>query len=203
MRTPLAYLAATAGVAAGATGPMDSASSHASLAADIEAGRDHISAPDLAARIMRREPSLQVIDLRSAADYAQMHIPTARHLSVEQLLKERFSGRDAIVLYSDGGAHAAQGWIFLRLRGYRRVFVLREGLYEWMARVMEPRLPEDASAAERAAFEQAAPLSRFFGGVPLSGVPRASVPVGYWTGASSAVFASGERTVPAVRRRGC
>jgi len=110
-----------------------------------------------------------------------------------------------VVLYSEGGAHAAQAWVLLRVRGYSRVVVLREGVYEWIARVLDPRLATDATARERAAFARAAEQSRFFGGDPRSGVPRADVPVGYWTteqdGAAPNLDA---RTLIArVRRRGC
>ena len=42
-----------------------------------------------------------------------------------------------------------QAWVLPRRRGYRHVFVLREGLYEWIARVLEPRLAVDATPNER------------------------------------------------------
>jgi 3-mercaptopyruvate sulfurtransferase SseA len=38
-----------------------------------------------------------------------------------------FNPSDTIVLLSEGGAHAAQAWVFLQIRGYRNVFFLRGG----------------------------------------------------------------------------
>ena len=70
----------------------------------------------------------------------------------------------------------------MRQRGHRDVRLLRQGLYEWIARVLEPRLAVDATPEERTEFERAASLSRFFGGVPRANVARREVPVGYWNG---------------------
>jgi 3-mercaptopyruvate sulfurtransferase SseA len=42
------------------------------------------------------------------------------------------------VLVSDGGAHAAQGWVFLRALGIAHVYFLRGGLGEWLDDVMNP-----------------------------------------------------------------
>jgi hypothetical protein len=72
--------------------------------------------------------------------------------------------------------------------------------------VHEPRLSVDATPEERAQFERAAPLSRFFGGVPLAGVPRSEVPTGYWTGtprSEELLEAAALQSVAMIRRRGC
>jgi uncharacterized protein len=186
----------------------------ASLAAEIETERDHISAPDLATMIMNADPSLRVFDLRPQAEFARMHVAGARHATLEALSREPLPRDATIVLYSEGGAHAAQAWVLLRMRGYHRVFFLREGMFEWLARVIEPRLAVDATAAEGAEFARAVEMSRFFGGLAQSGVPRADVPVGYWnSGAeantpglpshSVAARPSANQIVARVRRRGC
>jgi 3-mercaptopyruvate sulfurtransferase SseA len=94
-----------------------------------------------------------------------------------------------LVLYDETGISAAQGQALLRRRGYPSVLVLRGALYEWIASVYEPRLPVDATLEERQAFERAAKLSRFFGGVPQAGVPRTDLAT--------------KQTVHAVRGRGC
>jgi len=202
----LACAAAVLGLAAAAA---DAGSADVTrLAADITAERDHISAPDLADRIMRQDGSLQVIDLRPRADFDAFHVPTATHSTLDALVHTTFPAGASIVLYSEGGTHSAQAWMLLRLRGYRDVTFLREGIYEWMARVVEPRLAVDATAGERAAFARADVHSRYFGGLPRAGVPRSDVPTGYWTVEQSPTPGStGTATagdlVTRVRRRGC
>jgi rhodanese-related sulfurtransferase len=190
------------------------------LAADVEAERDHVTAPELASWIMRGDSAVRVFDLRPLADFERFHIPSAAHATLASLVSADLPASSRIVLYSEGGAHAAQAWMLLRMRGYRDVFFLREGLYEWLARVHEPRLAVDASAQERHAFDQAVEMSRYFGGVARADVPRAEVPVGYWTsGAAAAGTADGvaadgaaagaaaparaHAIVAGIRRRGC
>jgi uncharacterized protein len=183
------------------------------IATEIEQERDHITAPDLAELIIGGDRALQVFDLRSRVEFDRMHIPGARHASLETLSRDPLPRDATVVLYSEGGAHAAQAWVLLRMRGYRRVFFLREGLFEWVARVMEPRLATDATALERADFIRAVEMSRFFGGSAREGVPRSEVPVGYWNSAAhgaahgtqdvAAARGSTDRMVARIRRRGC
>jgi uncharacterized protein len=184
------------------------------LATEIEDGRDHMSAPDLAQLIVDGDETLRIFDLRSAAEFDRMHIPSARHTTVEALARETLARDATVVLYSDGGAHAAQAWVLLRMRGHRRVFFLREGMFEWLARVIEPRLATDATALERAEFLRAAELSRFFGGTAREDVPRSEVPVGDWNSPvapdapgsraeAAAARPAADQMIARIRRRGC
>jgi hypothetical protein len=95
------------------------------------------------------------------------------------------------VLYSEGGAHAAQGWVLLRANGHRQVYFLRGGLLDWMDDVMSPALPADTSRARVAA------LSRYFGGVPRPG----AVPLP--TSSPATPTATAASAVSRIRRRGC
>jgi len=174
------------------------------LAAEIEAERDHVSAPELAQWIRRGEPGLRIFDLRARAEYDELHVAGAEWVTLEGLLRLSLPGDAKVVLYSEGGAHSAQAWLLLRARGVRAVWFLREGMYEWIARVLEPRLPRDPSPAEQAEYDVALPLSRYFGGVPRRDVPRAQVPTGYWTGSETrATTPRVAEAVGRIRRRGC
>lgn len=205
----LAIAAAILGLAAAGADGFGAASVR-ELALDIKAERDHISAPELADRIIARDSRLQVLDLRPRPEYDAFHIPTASPIALDELTATPLPRSVSIVLYSEGGVHAAQAWMLLKMRGYRDVRFLREGIYEWLSRVMEPRLAEDATPVERADFERAAEQSRFFGGQPRSGVPRTEVPEGYWTAGAStangmppAGAAPSAQTIARIRRRGC
>ena len=144
-----------------------------------------ISAPDLAARIINRDPALRVFDLRSTAEFDRFHVAGARQLSMSALRNEPLPPAATVVLYGNGERRATQAWAIAKERG-ANAFVLRGGVREWFVRIYEPRLPGDATPAERTEFEQAARFSRFFGGKPAMDVPR-----------SEALAA------PAIRGRGC
>ena len=146
---------------------------------------DSIAAPDLARRIMDGDV-LRIYDLRDSAAYRQLHLPGAVHATMADVVASAPSFMT--VLYGD---EAAWTWSALNGAGHRNAFVLRGGVHAWLTDVLEPRLAEDATASERAAFAEAAEQSRFFGGTPRRGVPRAEL-----TPAESEL-------TEAVVRRGC
>jgi sulfur-carrier protein adenylyltransferase/sulfurtransferase len=189
----LGALAVVADVARGPSVDLDA------LALEVETERDHVSALQLASWIREGRPGLRVVDLRSRGEFAAYHIPTAVHASLTDLVAEEPRPGETLVLYSEGGTHAAQGWFMLRARGVENVFFLREGLYEWLGGVMSPTLPPQPTAAQRASFDSASSLGRYFGGVPRAAAsedPAFSLP------ARADEQATGE-AVRRVRRRGC
>jgi rhodanese-related sulfurtransferase len=126
----------------------------AALARAVAAEEDHVTALELAQWIRDQQPGLRIVDLRTPADFAEYHVPRAERIAFEQLVTTPFGPSDTIVLISDGGAHAAQGWVFLRALGHRHVYFLRGGLGEWLDQVMNPVKPSE--------------LTRYFGGSPRS-----------------------------------
>jgi len=168
--------------------------------------RDYISAPDLADRIVGGDASLRVVDLRGRQDFELLHVPGATHMTLADLEREDMPRDARIVLYADDEARAVKGLRLLRTRGHTSVVMLREGVGEWIGRVIEPRLATDATAAERAEFDRGAQLSRFFGGMPRSDVSRSELSRGYWTGVPNTRSGSREftqRAIAGIRRRGC
>ena len=136
------------------------------LALVVEKEVDHVTPPELAGWIVQGRSDYRLIDLRAESDYAAYHIPTAENVTVAALPEFPFLRTEKIVLYSDGGIHAAQAWMLMRAQGYRAVYTVLGGLEGWKDDVLYPALPAQASAADRARFERAAALSRFFGGAP-------------------------------------
>ena len=170
----VALLAVGAAVVGNPAPNTDSARLRA-LAGEIEHESDHVTALELAEWIRERRPDLRVIDVRTDSEYAAYHIPTAERVPLGALATKHFGPRATVVLYSEGGAHAAQGWVLLRMAGTRNVYFLRGGILDWMDDVMNP-----AASSE---------LTRYFGGVARSG----AVPLP--TGAT--------QVVARMRRRSC
>src|SRR4051812_23683324 len=111
-----------------------------SLARAVEHEDDHVTAIELAEWIRDRHPGLRVVDIRSSGEFDALHIPTAERIALSDLAKTPFRRDETIVLYSEGGAHAGQGWVFLRALGYTQVYFLRGGLREWLDEVMTPTI---------------------------------------------------------------
>lgn len=147
---------------------------------------DHVTALELAQWIKDRR-AVRILDLRPPAQFDSLHIPGAERVTIDSLTALGLHARDTVVLYSEAGAHAAQAWVFLRALGFRHAYFLRGGIYEWIDQILSPTLAVNASAVERLAFTRAATLSRYFGGLPRSGVPRVEQ----------------AKSVAQIRRRGC
>jgi rhodanese-related sulfurtransferase len=166
-------------------------------------GRTKTSAVALAESIVNGEMP-RVFDLRPQGEFEAFHVPSATRTTLRDLMALDLPRTSRVVLYSAEAAEAARATMLLRLRGYRDVTFLRQGLYEWISRVHEPALAVDATPQERAEFERLAALSRYFGGQPRLDVPRAEIPAGYWTvGGESRPSMSTALLVAAIRRRGC
>jgi rhodanese-related sulfurtransferase len=173
-----------------------------SLAHTVEAEEDHVTALELAQWIKDRRPGLRVVDVRSPAEFNAYHVPTAEQIGVAHLIDTSFRIDETIVLYSEGGAHAAQGWVFLRALGFRHVYFLRGGLYEWLDDVINPTISANPTDSARAAWTTVASVSRYFGGVPRSATDspkNLTIPPQEKAGTKSEASAE----VLRLRRRGC
>ena len=145
------------------------------IAEEIEREADHIDALALAALIRSREPGLRILDLRDHLDTNTYVIPGAAAVSLEDLDTVHVDVGERLVLYSDGGAHAAQAWVLLRVRGLRDVRVLKDGMAAWEDEVLSPPLPAVPDDSAKARFQKAKELSLWFGGFPRL-VPDDSAP---------------------------
>ena len=145
------------------------------LASEIEHETDHVTALELAQWIRERRPRLRVLDVRTDSEFDAYHIPGAERVSLSDLAAAHFEPNETLVLYSEGGAHAAQGWVLLRMAGLRNVYFLRGGMLDWIDEVMNPATPSE--------------LTRYFGGTArLTTVP---------------IPGPGSTVVARMRRRSC
>jgi rhodanese-related sulfurtransferase len=122
----------------------------ATIAKAIENRQDHITAEQLGKLIIDKDPYYQLIDLRESGEYKTFHIPTAVNYPLDHLFEDSVLGmldRDKlIVLYTNGGTHAAQAWVLLHQLGFTNSTVLLGGLNYWVDVYSNPDSPEDMQA---------------------------------------------------------
>jgi 3-mercaptopyruvate sulfurtransferase SseA len=146
--------------------------------------------------------------VRDEKAFAEYHIPTAENVALATVTDGSLGRTDRIVLYGDGGIHAAQAWMVLKGKGYTRVYTLLEGLDAWKDEVLFPVMPQGPTPEQQAQFERAAQVAKFFGGQPRAAAAPGSQPVALPTQAAMPQVApptlpAGAFSGPKKKREGC
>jgi len=178
------------------------------LLTGVARAEDHVTPAELAAWIIEGRADYRLVDIRNEKAFAEYHIPTAENVPLATVLDGALSRTDKIVLYGDGGIHAAQAWMVLKGRGFTRVYTLLEGLDAWKDEVLFPVMPQTASPEEQARFERAAQVAKFFGGQPRAAAAPGSEPIALPTQVSAPAVAAptlpaGAGAGPKKKREGC
>ncbi|MBI5403861.1 MAG: rhodanese-like domain-containing protein [Ignavibacteriae bacterium] len=130
---------------------------------------DHVKVDELADWIIQGKSDYRIIDLRTEKEFAEYHIPGAENIPMQTLDKADLMKNEKIILYSEGGIHSAQGWMILKAKDFKGVYILFGGLEEWNEKILFPKIPENATPEQLAAFEKIKEVSKFFGGTPQTG----------------------------------
>jgi rhodanese-related sulfurtransferase len=200
----LGALAVFADVAPGHTVKMNAKE----LLTGVARAEDHVTPPELAAWIIEGRTDYRLVDVRDEEAFAEYHIPTAENVPLATVADGTLSRTDKIVLYGDGGIHAAQAWMVLKGKGYTRVYTLLEGLDAWKDEVLFPVMSQSPSPEEQARFERAAQVAKFFGGQPRAVAAPGAEPTALPTLAAGPAVApptlpAGAGGGPRKKREGC
>ncbi|WP_372772980.1 rhodanese-like domain-containing protein [Mangrovibacterium sp.] len=113
--------------------------------------------PDqIADMLVQKDPSLQLIDVRSRAEFEKFSLPGAINIPIESLLSDDYTdylNQDVKlnVFYSNSSNKANQAWMITRQLGYRNNYVLQGGLNYWVETIMNPEEPSEQSPNEEMA----------------------------------------------------
>lgn len=140
----------------------------------------------VAQRIIEKDPSFVLIDVRSPEEYEKFTLPGAINIPLEELNNPDYQAYlDPIgvsnIFISNGGLKANQAWMLCLRKGYAKNYVMEGGLNRWMNDVMRPTLPSET--ASHSAFEEynrCKAASLYFGGGNIdvtTNVERKSLPV--------------------------
>jgi len=116
--------------------------------------KEHFYSADVVAdMLVQKDPSLQLIDVRSPSDFEKYSLPGAINIPLADLLSEQYEGvlnQDVKVnvFYSNGTLQANEAWMITRQLGYLNNFVLEGGLNYWFETIMNPAEPKSTSPDE-------------------------------------------------------
>lgn len=127
-------------------------------------------------RLIKKDPGLILIDVRTADQFKTFSIPGAINIPVDSLLS--FSSLEIIknpeldkVIFSNADALSDQAWIICTRLAMPKVFVLKGGVNNWfksIVQVTEPSPTAPSEAFDNYSFRLAA--NQYFYGAPASSV---------------------------------
>lgn len=133
----------------------------------------YMTTDELADKLINQDPSILLIDLRDKRSYKSYSLPNALNIPLDSLLnpsQEAYLNQDQfeVVFYSNDDVYSDQAWQMCRRLGYENLHVLKGGINEWFATIIDPKLPkEEMSAKEYEKFNFRRSASVYFG-MPLS-----------------------------------
>jgi sulfur-carrier protein adenylyltransferase/sulfurtransferase len=116
--------------------------------------RTQFIAPDVVAdMIIKKDPSLRLIDVRSQDEFEAFSLPGAINIPAADLLSDQYSeilNQDIKmnVLYSNGTLAANEAWMITRQLGYTNNYVLEGGLNYWFDAILNPQKPPTVNSDE-------------------------------------------------------
>lgn len=132
-----------------------------------------ISADEIARMIVEKNPMLQLIDVRSKAEFEKFSLPGAINVPLDNILNDEYTpylDQDIKinVFYTNGTVKANQTWMITRQLGYKNNYVMQGGLNYWMEAIVNPTPPGNLSPNEEfARYEFRKGASQALGGAEL------------------------------------
>ena len=157
----------------------------AQLLEEIRTGTQFISPDEVADKIIKKDPSIQMIDVRNPREFDQFSLPGAVNIPLQDILSENNfdilnQGTKMNIFYSNGSTEANEAWLLTRQLGYQNNYVLQGGLNYWMETVLNPLKPGSLSSNDEIAkydFRKAASMA-LGGGDATSLAPASVSPTG-------------------------
>lgn len=123
------------------------------LLEEVKSGTQFIGPDQVADMLITKDPSLQLIDVRNAAEYEKFNLPNSINIPLVDILNPEWEGyinQDVKlnVFYSNGTNDANQAWMITRQLGYKNNYVLQGGLNYWAETVLNPEAPASTSPNE-------------------------------------------------------
>jgi sulfur-carrier protein adenylyltransferase/sulfurtransferase len=123
------------------------------LLAEVNTRTQFITPDVVADMIVKKDPSLQLIDVRSQEEFEKFSLPGAINIPVADLLSEKYTeilNQDVKmnVFYSNSTVVSNEAWMITRQLGYKNNYVLEGGLNYWYDAILNPVKPSSVNSDE-------------------------------------------------------
>lgn len=123
------------------------------LLEEVKSGTQFIHPDEVADMLIKKDPSLQLIDVRSADEFEKFSLPNSINIPLTDILNPEWDeliNQDIKlnVFFSNGTTDANQAWMLTRQLGYENNYVLQGGVNYWAETIMNPEAPKGTSPNE-------------------------------------------------------
>jgi sulfur-carrier protein adenylyltransferase/sulfurtransferase len=123
------------------------------LLGEVNTRTQYVTPDAVADMIIKKDPTLRLIDVRSQDEFEKFSLPGAINIPVTDLLSEKYTeilNQDGKmnIFYSNGTLTANEAWMVTRQLGYNNNFVLEGGLNYWFDAILNPKKPASTSPDE-------------------------------------------------------
>lgn len=123
------------------------------LLSEIQLENYIISIDEMANAMINNDPEYQLIDVRPKEEYEKFSLPGAMNIPFENLFDEEWAPYvDQVarknVFYCNGTTLASEAWMLTRQKGFQNNYILRGGLNNWYATIIEPDEPSSINGEE-------------------------------------------------------
>jgi rhodanese-related sulfurtransferase len=139
------------------------------LLSNVISPERYISTDELAYRIINRDPSLLLIDVREENEFKKYSLPNAVNIPLKNIFdadSEPYLNQDQydVILFSNDNFYSDQAWLLCNRKKYKNLHVLKGGMNNWFNTIINPKQPTEymaSNAFELYSFRKAA--SMYFG----------------------------------------
>lgn len=123
------------------------------LLSEVNTRTQYVTPDAVADMIIKKDPSLRLIDVRSQDEFEKFSLPGAINIPATDLLSDQYTdilNQDIKmnIFYSNGTVGANEAWMVTRQLGYSNNFVLEGGLNYWFDAILNPQKPASTSPDE-------------------------------------------------------
>ncbi len=150
------------------------------LLIEANSRNQYFSPEELADLLIKKDPSIQLIDVRDPEEYEKYSLPNALNIPLSSLLSDEWADyidQDVVmnIFYSNGSLKANEAWLITRQLGYENNYVLEGGLNYWAEAILNPEAPPSTSPNEEfAKYDFRKGASMALGGGALSSTTSSS-----------------------------
>ena len=116
----------------------------------------YYSPDEVADLIIQKDPTIQLIDVRTPDEFEKFSLPNAINIPLTELFSDEY--RDYLdqdvyynIFYSNGTTHALKAWMIARQLGWANNYVMQGGLNYWAETIMNPQAPASTNANDEIA----------------------------------------------------